>query len=70
MAWALPRTIDAVAAGSLGQGDIYWAGVASTTFWVDPHADVVVIFMTQPTPARLFNFRGQLGSLVYSSLPD
>jgi CubicO group peptidase (beta-lactamase class C family) len=63
-------TVDAVAAGSLGQGDIYWAGVASTTFWVDPHADVVVIFMTQLTPARLFNFRGQLRSLVYSSLPD
>jgi CubicO group peptidase (beta-lactamase class C family) len=63
-------TIDAVAASSLGQGDIYWAGVASTTFWVDQHADLVVIFMTQLTPARLFNFRGQLRSLVYSALDD
>lgn len=63
-------TIDAVAAGSLGQGDIYWAGVASTTFWVDPNADLVVIFMTQLTPARLYNFRGQLRSLVYSALQD
>lgn len=63
-------TIDAVAAGSLGEGDIYWAGVASTTFWVDRHAELVVIFMTQLTPARLFDFRGQLRSLVYSSLAD
>ncbi|HKU36669.1 MAG TPA: serine hydrolase domain-containing protein [Polyangiales bacterium] len=63
-------TIDPVAAGSLSQGDFYWGGAASTIFWVDPHADLVVIFMTQLIPSRTFDFRGQLKSLVYSSLDD
>ena len=62
--------IDPVRAGSLSDAEYYWAGAASTLFWIDPVADLVVIFMTQLTPARAFDFRGQLRSLVYSALAD
>jgi CubicO group peptidase (beta-lactamase class C family) len=63
-------TIDPIAAGSQSRGDFYWGGAASTIFWVDPQADLVVIFMTQLIPSRTFDFRGQLKSLVYSALDD
>lgn len=61
-------TLDEVTAGSLGAGDYYWGGYASTIFWVDPVEDLYVIFMTQLVPSATFNFRGQLKSIIYSSL--
>ena len=63
-------TFDPVRAGSLSKGEYYWGGAASTIFWVDPHADLVVIFMTQLMPSATFDFRGQLKSLIYSALAD
>jgi CubicO group peptidase (beta-lactamase class C family) len=63
-------TLDEVAAGSLGEGDYYWGGAASTIFWVDPLEDLVVIFMTQLMPSATFNFRGQLKNIIYSSIVE
>ncbi len=63
-------TMDEVSAGSIAAGDYYWGGAASTIFWVDPREDLVVIFMTQLIPSATFNFRGQLKSIVYSSIVD
>lgn len=63
-------TLDEVDAGSLGAGDYYWGGAASTIFWVDPVEDLVVIFMTQLMPSATFNFRGQLKNIVYSAIVD
>jgi CubicO group peptidase (beta-lactamase class C family) len=63
-------TLSEVVSGSLGQGDFYWGGAASTIFWVDPREDLVVIFMTQVMPSATFNFRGQLKNIVYSSIVD
>ena len=40
-------TLGEVEAGTLGAGDYYWGGAASTIFWVDPKEDLVAIFMTQ-----------------------
>ena len=62
------QTLDEVAAGSLGHGDFYWGGAASTIFWVDPVEDMVVIFLTQLMPSTTFNFRGQLKNIIYSAL--
>ncbi|MFP6802177.1 MAG: serine hydrolase domain-containing protein, partial [Pseudomonadales bacterium] len=53
-------TLDDVAAGTIGAGDYYWGGAASTIFWVDPVEDMFVIFMTQLMPSATFNFRGQI----------
>ncbi len=55
---------------SLGAGDYYWGGAASTIFWVDPIEDLTVIFMTQLMPSNTFNFRGQLKNIVYASIED
>lgn len=55
---------------SLGTGDYYWGGAASTIFWVDPKEDLSVVFMTQLMPSGTFNFRGQLKSLIYSAIID
>ncbi len=49
-------------------GSYFWGGLASTLFWVDPTEELVVIFMTQLMPSSIFNFRGQLESLVYAAL--
>lgn len=57
--------------GEIGSaGEFAWGGAASTIFWVDPKEELTVIFMTQLMPSRTFNFRGQLKSLIYSSIID
>ena len=61
-------TIDAAASGTVGEGDFYWGGLASTLFWVDPIEDLYAIFMTQLIPSSTFNFRGQIKNLVYGAL--
>ena len=61
-------TIDAAASGTVGEGDFYWGGLASTLFWVDPIEDLYGIFMTQLIPSSTFNFRGQIKNLVYGAL--
>ena len=63
-------TMGQVQTGTLGAGDYYWGGAASTIFWVDPKEDLSVVFMTQLMPSGTFNFRGQLKSIVYSSIID
>jgi CubicO group peptidase (beta-lactamase class C family) len=55
--------------GVIGSGGEYmWGGAASTTFWIDPAEDLIVIFMTQLIPSGTFNFRAQLKSLIYPAL--
>ena len=63
-------TMDEVSTGSLGAGDYYWGGAASTIFLVDPKEDLTMVFMTQLMPSGTFNFRGQLKSLIYSAIID
>ncbi len=66
----LASTMDEVSTGSLGSGDYYWGGAASTIFLVDPKEDLTMVFMTQLMPSGTFNFRGQLKSLIYSAIID
>lgn len=61
-------TLSDVAAGTVGQGDYYWGGAASTIFWADPAEELVVVFMTQLMPSATFNFRGQLKSIIYGAI--
>jgi CubicO group peptidase (beta-lactamase class C family) len=63
-------TLDTVKSGSIAAGDFYWGGAASTIFWVDDVEDLVVVFMTQLMPSGAFNFRGQLKSIIYSSIVE
>ena len=52
------------------QGEFTWGGAASTAFWVDPHEQITAAFYTQLTPSTTYPIRGELRSLVYSSLVD
>lgn len=61
-------TRDQIEAGWLSASDFFWSGAASTFFWVDPPEGISVVFMTQLMPAGTFDFRGQIKSIVYSSL--
>ncbi|MES2342178.1 MAG: serine hydrolase domain-containing protein [Pseudomonadota bacterium] len=63
-------TMSQTQTATLGSGDYYWGGAASTIFWVDPKEDLSVVFMTQLMPSGTFNFRGQLKSLIYSAIVD
>ncbi|MGH7009991.1 MAG: serine hydrolase domain-containing protein [Caulobacteraceae bacterium] len=63
-------TLSEVRNGALGEGDYYWGGAASTIFWIDPKEDMSVVFMTQFMPSGTFNFRGQLKSIIYSSIME
>ena len=59
------------ATGGVGPaGDYMWGGAASTIFWIDPTEDLFVVFMTQLMPSRIYDFRGQLRSLVYGAIAD
>ncbi|HEX3615991.1 MAG TPA: serine hydrolase domain-containing protein [Solirubrobacteraceae bacterium] len=57
-------------------GEYYWGGAASTVFWVDPAAELSVVFMTQLmayrdgelVPRDALPLRAELRQLVYSSL--
>lgn len=63
-------TIDAAASGTVGEGDFYWGGLASTLFWADPIEDLYAIFMTQLIPSSTFNFRGQIKNIVYGAIQE
>jgi CubicO group peptidase (beta-lactamase class C family) len=49
-------------------GEYMWGGAASTAFWVDPAEDLIAVFMTQFIPSGMFNFRGQLKTLIYPAI--
>lgn len=49
-------------------GDFFWSGMASTSFWVDPREELIVIFMTQLMPSSTYPIRRQLRTAVYSAL--
>ena len=63
-------TMDAAASGTVGQGDFYWGGLASTLFWVDPVEDLYTIFMAQLIPSSTFDFRGQIKNIVYGAIQE
>jgi CubicO group peptidase (beta-lactamase class C family) len=49
-------------------GEYSWGGAASTTFWIDPLKDLIVIFMTQFMPEGLLDFRNQLRAIIYPAI--
>jgi CubicO group peptidase (beta-lactamase class C family) len=51
-------------------GEFMWGGAASTSFFIDPAEEMIVLFMTQLMPSATFNFRGQLKTLVYPAIED
>jgi CubicO group peptidase (beta-lactamase class C family) len=50
------------------EGEYYWGGVFSTSFFIDPVEKFHVVFMTQLSPSSLYPVRRELKTLIYSSL--
>jgi len=50
------------------EGELSWGGAASTTFWLDPAAELTVSFFTQLIPSSAHPLRPQLRQLVYQAL--
>jgi CubicO group peptidase (beta-lactamase class C family) len=52
-------------------GSYYWAGAASTHFWIDPVEELAVVFMTQymsNLPETRLNIARELRAIVYGAL--
>ncbi|MGW5236004.1 serine hydrolase domain-containing protein [Streptomyces nodosus] len=49
-------------------GTFGWSGVATTTFWVDPHHDLTVQFLTQLKPRGAHTVYPELKQLVHQAL--
>ncbi len=64
-------TLDPVKAQILGSsGEYSWGGAASTTFWVDPVEDLIVIFLTQLMPSSSYPIRRELRVLTYQAVVE
>ena len=62
-------TIDAAATGIAGSsGDFYWGGMFSTSFFVDPVEDIIMIFMTQLMPSTIYPVRREIKTMLYAAL--
>lgn len=49
-------------------GSFAWGGYYGTTYWADPKAHLVCLFMTQQTPNSHSDVEAKFESIVYSSL--
>jgi hypothetical protein len=45
-------------------------GSTSTTFWVDPREELVVLILTQLLPSSTYPIRRQMKALTYQALID
>jgi CubicO group peptidase (beta-lactamase class C family) len=52
------------------EGELSWGGAASTAFFIDPAADLIVCFFTQLLPSSSLLIRPQLRQLIYPALTD
>lgn len=57
--------------GALGSpGEYSWGGAAGTRFWIDPHEDMVTLFLIQTLPADQLPYGSEFKNLVYQSIVD
>ena len=52
--------------GSLGE--FGWGGAYGSTYWVDPHQDMVVVYFKQLTPTNGVDDHGKLRALIYQAI--
>jgi CubicO group peptidase (beta-lactamase class C family) len=50
------------------EGQFYWGGAASTTFFVDPAEELTAMLFTQLMPSSTYPLRPQLRQMLYSAL--
>jgi len=62
------RRQDGIAAMAGSAGDYYWSGVYGTYFWVDPKAQLTVVFMAAAPGLIRLRYRQMMRNLVYQAL--
>ena len=61
--------LDPAKARILGSpGEYSWGGMASTSFWIDPAEDLMVLLLTQLVPSSTYPIRRELRTLTYQAL--
>jgi CubicO group peptidase (beta-lactamase class C family) len=51
-------------------GEYAWGGLATTSFWIDPIEELIVIFMTQVIPSSAYAVRRELRTLIYAAITE
>jgi CubicO group peptidase (beta-lactamase class C family) len=51
-------------------GEYAWGGAASTSFFIDPAEELIMIFMTQVMPSSTYPIRRELRTMVYSAITE
>ena len=51
-------------------GEYNWGGLATTSFWIDPEEELIVVFMTQYLPSDNAYYRDLLHRLVRAAIID
>ena len=51
-------------------GEFGWGGAYGTQFWVDPHEQLVVVFMAHTPGSQRLHYRQLIGSLVLQAIVD
>lgn len=58
-------------AGIMGSpGEFHWSGSQGTLFWVDPHEELAVVFMTQTPGDTRVHYRQVIPTLVLQAIMD
>jgi len=60
-------TANAAAKGPLNEGSFSWGGFFGTSYWADPKAKLVCLFMTQQTPNSHGDIADKFKALVYQA---
>jgi CubicO group peptidase (beta-lactamase class C family) len=59
-----------VSGSILSEGSYGWAGLAHTSFWVDPEEELIGIFLTQILPESPLPYRDLFRPVVYQAIID
>jgi CubicO group peptidase (beta-lactamase class C family) len=51
-------------------GEFGWGGAYHSTYWVDPHEQLVVVYLTQLNPSGDIDDFGKLRALIYQAIVD
>lgn len=49
-------------------GEYFWAGIATTLFWIDPDENLIAVMMTQYLPFNDLHFRDIMHRMVYAAI--
>ena len=51
-------------------GEFNWGGAATTSFFIDPAEELIMIFMTQVLPSSAYPLRRELRTMLYAAITD